>query len=141
MREESTAEEVVSCGHIITCGPSGVSGFKQRRERGGISRSAARGGRDGARRCSAGVRITAHLAAGSCAPFFSAPRDPLGPEQVRGPTAKMSPFRSHRIGPPGTYNLPPLSSTSSYLDTAFVSYCTQLTRDKRCTRRNEKLFA
>jgi len=30
LQEESTAEEVVSCGHIITCGPSSVSGFKQR---------------------------------------------------------------------------------------------------------------
>lgn len=81
---------------------------------GGISQSMVQGGQDG-KRSSAGVRITAHLAAGSCAPFFGAPRDPLGPEQVRGPTAKMSPFRSHRIGPPGTYNRPSLSSTSLHI--------------------------
>jgi len=30
LQEESTAKEVVSCGHIITCRPSTVSGFKQR---------------------------------------------------------------------------------------------------------------
>lgn len=34
LQEESTTEEVVSCGHIITCGPSSVSGFKQRWKRG-----------------------------------------------------------------------------------------------------------
>ena len=72
-------------------------------------------GQDGEKRSSAGVRITAHLAAGSSAPFFGALREPLGPEQVHGPTAKMSPFRSHRIGPPGTYNLLPLSSTSLHI--------------------------
>lgn len=44
LQEESTAEEVVSCGHIITSGPNSVSGFKRRRKGGEMLRSMVQGG-------------------------------------------------------------------------------------------------
>lgn len=54
----------------------------------------------------------------------------------------MSPFRSHRIGPPGTYNLLPLSSTFLHLDTSFVhdiiQYLTQLTTISNSTTQMHK---
>ena len=60
------------------------------------------GERERASAGSAGVRITAHLAAGSCAP--SAAREILSDQARVRPTAKMSPFHSHRPSarPPGT---------------------------------------
>lgn len=98
LQEESTAEEVVSCGHIITGGPREQRVVLSDDERmgkclGGLKRSG------GVRGGSAGVHITAHLAAGSYAPFFGAP---FGPEQVHRPMAKMSPFRSHKVRSHGT---------------------------------------
>lgn len=47
LQEESTAEEVVSCGHIITGGPNSVSGFKRRRKGGEMLRSMVQGGPTG----------------------------------------------------------------------------------------------